>query len=74
MATMKWLWPPLKLGDFVGIAFVVAIIGLLVIAAIEYPHVFHQKTNAGFGPEWECAQTGNSGPVCVKRIDPINKN
>jgi hypothetical protein len=68
---MKWPWPPLGLGDFLGIAFVFAILGMFVIAAVGYPNVFHQKTNAGFGPEWECTQTGNSGPVCVKRMGAI---
>ncbi|MGA7999216.1 MAG: hypothetical protein WCA28_30500 [Bradyrhizobium sp.] len=71
---MKLTWLPLRLGDFVGIAFIIAILGLFVIAAVGYPNAFHEKTNSGFGPEWDCTQTGNSGPICVKRIDPINKN
>lgn len=66
---MRWPWPPLRFGDLLGIALLFAILGMFAILMIGYPNVFQQNTNAGFGPDWECTQTGDSGPVCVKRTN-----
>jgi hypothetical protein len=66
---MKWPWPPLGLKDFLGIAFVLAILGTLVIISVGYPNFAQQTTNAGFGADWDCTQTGSGEPVCIKRRD-----
>jgi hypothetical protein len=66
---MKWPWPPPRLGDVVGIAFVLAILSMLVFVTIGYPKFSQQGTNAGFGPDWDCKSTGAGEPVCIKRID-----
>jgi hypothetical protein len=66
---MKWPWPPPRLGDVVGIAFVLAILSMLVFVAVGYPKVRQQATNPGFGPDWDCKSTGSGEPVCLRRID-----
>jgi hypothetical protein len=65
--TVKWPWPPLRVGDVLGIAFVLAILGLFVVLTIGYPNFSRQATNSGFGPGWDCTSTGSGEPVCVKR-------
>jgi len=66
---MKSPWPKLGLGDVLGFAFVLAILGMVVVLSVRYPNFTQQATNAGFGPDWTCTQTGAGEPVCVKRID-----
>ncbi len=65
---MKWPWPPLRLGDVLGIAFVLAVLVIVVFVMVRYPNFAQQSTNAGFGPDWECKNTGTGEPVCVKKI------
>jgi hypothetical protein len=67
--TMKWQWPPLQVGDALGIAFVLAILGMFVVLAVGYPNFSRQATNSGFGADWDCTSTGSGEPVCVKRPD-----
>jgi hypothetical protein len=67
---MKWPWPPLKFGDYVGLALVVAILVLIAVGVTIYPGKFGQTTNAGFGPEWECTSVPQGDPVCLKRTGP----
>ena len=69
--TMKWPWPPPRLGDVVGIAFVLAVLGIFVLLAAGYPKVLATRTNSGFGPDWDCKSTGAGEPVCMKRIDAV---
>jgi hypothetical protein len=64
---MKWPWPPPRLGDFVGIAFVLAILGMVVFLTVGHTTFLQRGTNAGFGPDWDCTSTGLREPVCIKR-------
>jgi len=66
---MKWPLPPPRLGDVVGVAFVLAILGMFVFVAVRYPKFRQWATNSGFGPDWDCKSTGSGEPVCLKRID-----
>jgi hypothetical protein len=66
---MKWLWPSLAFRDLLGIAILLAILGVLAVLSVGYPGIFRRNTNAGFGPDWECTQAGRGDPICVKRID-----
>jgi hypothetical protein len=66
---MKWPWPPLRLGDVLGIAFVLAILGVFVVLTVGFPNFSQQASNAGFGADWDCTRSGASEPICVKRID-----
>jgi hypothetical protein len=66
--TMKWPWPPPRRGDVLGVTFVLAILCMIAVFALGFPNVMSRSTNAGFGPDWDCTQTGNSGPVCVKKL------
>jgi hypothetical protein len=65
---MKWPWPALKLADVLGFAFVIAIICVFAVVVIGFPNFSQQATNAGFGPDWDCTQTGKSEPICIKKI------
>jgi hypothetical protein len=66
---MKWPWPPFGLGDFVGIAIALAVLGIFILLTVGYPKFSQQATNAGFGADWDCTRTGSGEPVCIKRID-----
>ncbi len=63
-------WPYLSRQDVVGILTAAVIFGVLLGAYLIVPGLMSPnsglKTNAGFGPEWECSNPGNGGPVCVK--------
>jgi hypothetical protein len=64
-----WFWHTLGRGDILGAAFVLVLLGVLAFLAIEFPAGVRQRTNAGFGPDWECTLVPKGDPVCVKRID-----
>ena len=66
--SMKWPWPPLRPKDFLGIAFIVAVLALSVFLMVRYPYFPQKSGNAGFGPDWDCKDTGSGEPVCVKKI------
>jgi hypothetical protein len=51
-----------------GAAFVLVLLVVLAFLAVAFPTGV-RRTNAGFGPEWECTLVPNSEPICVKRID-----
>jgi len=43
---------------------------LIVIASLcaaVFLYFERSKTNEGFGPEWECTNPYNTGPICIKR-------
>jgi hypothetical protein len=64
-----WPWLPPGGGDMIAI-----VVGLLLAAALAYGLIrsptFLTRTQrpAGFGPDWDCAYTPNSEPICVKRV------
>ncbi len=47
------------------------VIGLVVFAVvagvIALSWIPYRSPNAGFGPDWDCTNPGQGGPVCVKR-------
>jgi len=60
---MKWLqWYPTR-ADIFGVVFVVALLCVCAVAAIIGPQ---QRTNAGFGPGWDCKVIPKSEPICIK--------
>jgi hypothetical protein len=63
-----WFWHTLGRGDVLGAAFVLVLLVVLAFLAVAFPTGV-RRTNAGFGPEWECTLVPNSEPICVKRID-----
>jgi hypothetical protein len=65
---MKWPWPPLRLADALGFAFVLAILCMFIVLTVGFPNVFQRATNAGFGPGWDCTPMPKGDPVCIKKI------
>ncbi len=66
---MKWPWLPLRFGDYMSIALLVAILAAVAIGVTVFPGKFGQTTTSAFGPEWDCTSVGKGDPVCVKKID-----
>ncbi len=63
---MKWpQWYPTR-ADVIGVLFVVALLGVVAVAAIKGPQ--QRTNNAGFGPDWDCTAVPNSEPICIKKI------
>ena len=61
---MKWpQWYPTR-ADVMGLLFVVALLCLIATAAILGPQ---QRTNAGFGPDWDCTAVPKGEPICIKK-------
>jgi hypothetical protein len=58
-------WFPMRRGDVIAVAIGLAILALAAICFIYIPN--WARTNAGFGPEWECTSVGKGDPVCIKR-------
>ena len=66
---MKWPWLPLRLGDYIGIALLVAILVVIAIGVTVFPREFGQTTTSAFGPDWDCTSVPEGGdPICVKKI------
>jgi hypothetical protein len=62
---MKWPhWYP-TWADRIGILFVVALLGVVAAAAVMGPQ---QRTNSGFGPDWDCKVVPQSEPICIKKL------
>jgi hypothetical protein len=62
---MKWPhWYP-TWADMIGILFVVALLGVVAAAAVMGPQ---QRTNSGFGPDWDCKVVPQSEPICIKKL------
>jgi hypothetical protein len=62
-------WYELTRRDVVGLVVAVAIVGALLWASFVTREA-REKTNWGFGPEWECSNPlgrGGAGPICFKR-------
>jgi hypothetical protein len=66
---MTWPWRPPSVGDMVAIISAVILAVALVWGLLKSPSFVarYQRPN-GFGPDWDCANTPNSEPVCVKRV------
>jgi hypothetical protein len=65
---MKWpQWYPTR-ADIFGGLFVVLLLCVCAVAAIIGPL---QRTNAGFGSEWDCKVIPKSEPICVRKPGPL---
>jgi hypothetical protein len=61
---MKWLqWHPTR-ADIFGAVFAVTLLCVCAVAAMIGPQ---QRTNAGFGPEWDCKVIPMSEPICIRK-------
>jgi len=60
-------WRFLTRRDIAGILVTIIILGLLFFAYLKLPFFVGGTANLGFGPEWECTNPYNSGPVCIKK-------
>jgi hypothetical protein len=69
---MNWpRWNPDLAGNARTLLLVALLIGLLGAAMIYVPSSL-QKSNAGFGPDWECTAQAKGEPICVKKINRQN--
>jgi len=65
-AKSTWIYLRFHLREAAAIAAVAAVVaGFLVLSLLPY-----RSPNAGFGPDWDCTNPGQGGPVCVKRETP----
>jgi hypothetical protein len=61
---MKWpQWYPTR-ADIMGVLFAVVLLFSVAVAAILGPQ---QRTNFGFGPDWDCKVVPKSEPICIKK-------
>jgi hypothetical protein len=51
-----------------GVLFVVVVV--FVFAVIRFSDLQQRKTNAGFGPEWDCTVVPQGEPICIKKPNP----
>jgi hypothetical protein len=64
---MKWLqWNPDRAGAIRLIGIMVVIVASFAAVMIYLPS-FQQRSNAGFGPGWDCAMQARGDPVCIKK-------
>jgi hypothetical protein len=61
---MKWLWWNATRAEIIGALFVVVLLCVVAVASIFGPQ---QRTNAGFGPDWDCKTVPTGGPICIKK-------
>ena len=57
-------WP--NRGDIPGILFIAVLMGITFYVLVFHPGLA-DKTNHGFGPEWECLPMQQGDPICFKR-------
>ena len=57
----------------VGVILLVILVSAAALAGTAYMQASGRATNWGFGPEWRCSWPGKGGPVCVRRVAPIDK-
>jgi hypothetical protein len=62
---MKWpRWYPSR-ADKVGVLIAIVLLSAVAAAAILGPQ---QRTNFGFGPDWDCKAVPKGEPVCIKKL------
>jgi hypothetical protein len=67
---MKWpQWYPTR-ADIMGVLFAAAIICLFAFAVIRFPDLQQRRTNAGFGPDWDCTVVPKGEPICIRKPSP----
>jgi len=53
-----------------GVLFAVVLLCVVAVAAMWGPQ---QRTNAGFGPEWDCKAVPQGEPICIKKPSPLKQ-
>lgn len=55
-----------------GAALLILAIAAAFVATLYFPRgpAPPQTRNFGFGPGWDCTQTGYGDPICIKRAQP----
>ncbi len=61
-------WVSMHRGDVRAILIGIALLVLFLIAAIT----IQNRSNAGFGPDWDCTSVPRGDSVCVKKV-PADK-
>jgi hypothetical protein len=51
-----------------GVFVAVVVVCLLAFIMIRTPYPPLGRTNAGFGPDWECDDLPQGEPVCIKKL------
>jgi hypothetical protein len=59
-------WPVFRRGDAAGIVLVAIVLILAAFALVAGPKL-NQKTNYGFGPDWDCVNPGKGGVTCIRQ-------
>lgn len=54
---------PFVVRTIAGVALLIFVLGGLLAVAVFVPN---KVFNYGFGPDWDCENPGQGGPVCVK--------
>jgi hypothetical protein len=67
MLPMSRPWFLTQFSEIKAIALGVVLVGALAFLAIHFGNDPQQRTNAGFGPDWECTGVGKGDPICVKK-------
>ena len=70
---MYWYVRTLSRLEIGSILLAIALLGALACFFIAFPNL-DRKTNDGFGPEWDCTNPGDGGPICVKKQPAQRKN
>jgi hypothetical protein len=63
---MYWRLRTLPPRDIGGILLAIVLLAALALFFLLFPNL-SQQTNNGFGPEWDCTNPGQGGPVCIKK-------
>jgi hypothetical protein len=66
MRKMYWRLRTLTRRDISGILLAIVLLAALAFLFVVFPNL-GQQTNEGFGPEWDCTNPGQGGPICVKK-------
>jgi hypothetical protein len=60
-------WFPTQFSEIKAIALGIVLVGAPAFLAMHFGNVPQQRTNAGFGPDWEYTGVGKGDPICVKK-------
>jgi hypothetical protein len=65
---MRWpQWNPDRVGIIGAVSLTAAIVAVLALVAIYFPNLRQQRTNAGFGPDWDCVAQAKGDPTCTRK-------
>jgi hypothetical protein len=63
---MYWYVRTLSRAEIGSILLAIALLAAVAYFFLAFPS-FGRQTNDGFGPEWDCTNPGDGGPICVKK-------